>query len=158
VEDAVIVEVEWPAALVEVYRDEYVGFVRLAYLLVGTTSVAEEVVQDAFMACRERWDKVRTSPGGYVRTAVVNGAHARMRRRGVEDRHRPDPPPPDASAELVELRDAVGRLSWEQRVAIVLRFWVDLPDERTAEVLGCAPGTVRSHISRGVSELRKELS
>lgn len=88
----------------------------------------------------------------------MNGAHARTRCRRVEDPHRPDPPPPDAPADLVELRDALGRLPWEQRAAIVLRFWVDLPDEQTAAVLGCATGTVRSHISRGVSVLRKELS
>lgn len=158
VDDAVTVKMEWPAALVEFYDDEFVGLVRLAYLLVGSTAVAEEVVQDAFVACRERWGGIRSSPGGYVRSAVVNGARARTRRGWVEARHRPDPPPPDAPSELLELRDALSRLSWEQRTAIVLRFWVDLPDEQTAEVMGCAPGTVRSHISRGVAALRKELS
>lgn len=58
---------------------------------------------------------------------------------------------------MIELRDALGRLVWSQRLAIVARFWADLPDAETAELIGCREGTVRSHISRGVAELRKEL-
>ena len=148
----------WPDELVALYREQYAGYVQLAYLLAGSAAVADEIVQDAFLAVRRRWDAVRTSPGGYLRQAVVNGARARLRRGRVEDRHAWDPPPPDAPAELIELRDALARLPLPQRTAIVLRFWADLPDEETAAVLQCRVGTVRSHISRGVASLRKELS
>lgn len=148
----------WPDELVALYREQYVGYAQLAYLLAGSTAVADEIVQDAFLAVRRRWDAVRTSPGGYLRQAVVNGARARLRRERVEDRHSWDPAPPDAPAELVELRDALARLPLPQRTAIVLRFWADLPDEETAAILQCRVGTVRSHISRGVAALRKELS
>lgn len=150
--------VTWPDELGALYREQYAGYVQLAYLLVGSSAVADEIVQDAFLAVRHRWDAVRTSPGGYLRQAVVNGARARLRRGRVEDRHVWDPPPPDAPGELVELRDALARLPLPQRTAIVLRFWGDLPDEETAAVLQCRVGTVRSHISRGVTTLRKELS
>jgi RNA polymerase sigma factor (sigma-70 family) len=45
-----------------------------------------------------------------------------------------------------------------QRVAVVLRFFVDLDDIEIAEHLGCRPGTVRSLISRALSTLRKEMN
>jgi len=148
----------WPDELVALYERQYADYVRLAYLLVGSRPVAEEVVQEAFIAVRDRWRKVTTSPGGYIRQAVVNGANQRRRRLEVENRLRPDPPPADAPEDLVDLRDALARLPWEQRTAIVLRYWGDLPDDETAAALGCRPGTVRSHISRGVAQLRKEVA
>lgn len=148
----------WPDELVALYRDQYVGYAQLAYLLTGSAATADEIVQDAFLAVRRQWHSVQTSFGGYLRQAVVNGARSHLRRSRVEDKHQWDPPPPGAPAELVELRDALSRLPLPQRTAIVLRFWADLPDEETAAILRCRVGTVRSHISRGVAELRKELS
>ena len=67
---------------------ERMPMVRLAALLVGSRAIAEEVVQDAFAAVSERWDGL-DRPGGYLRTAVVNGCAQVLRRRSVEDRHRP---------------------------------------------------------------------
>ncbi len=151
-------QTDWPDELVALYQTQYRGYVKLAYLLLGTRAAAEEVVQEAFIAVRARWESVATSPGGYVRQAVVNGANQRRRRHEVEERLRPDPPPLDAPEDLVDLRDALARLPWAQRTAIVLRYWADLPDEETAAALGCRTGTVRSHISRGVAQLRKEVS
>lgn len=148
----------WPADLVAVYEAEYVGFVQLAFLLLGSRALAEETVQDAFLAVRQRWQRVQRSAGGYVRQAVVNGARARLRRSRVEERHLIEAVPPDAPADLVELREALRHLSSDQRTAIVLRYWADLPDEETAAILGCRVGTVRSHISRGLAQLRREIS
>lgn len=148
----------WPDELVRLYRDEYVGFVQLAYLLVGSTALADEIVQDAFLAGRARWEGIRTSPGGYLRQSVVNGARSRLRRDRVEARHQPDPPPADARADLVELREALAALPLPQRTAIVMRFWAGATDEETARALDCRVGTVRSHISRGIARLRKELA
>jgi RNA polymerase sigma factor (sigma-70 family) len=149
---------QWPPELLAVYRSEYDGFVRLAYLLLGSTHLAEEVVQEAFLGAQSAWERVRTSPGGYVRSAVVNGAKGALRRQGVEERHRPDPPPPGAPEELVDLRDSLLRLPLAQRSAIALRYWADLPDDETAEILGCRPATVRSHIARGVAQMRREMN
>lgn len=152
------VVVQWPEELVVLYESEYVGLVQLAYLLLGSAAVADEVVQDAFLAVRERWHAIDSSPGGYVRRTVVNGARMRLRRDRIEARRLLDPPPVDAPADLIDVRDALARLPVPQRTAIVLRFWAQLPDEETAAVLGCRVGTVRSHISRGIATLRKELS
>jgi DNA-directed RNA polymerase specialized sigma24 family protein len=55
------------------------------------------------------------------------------------------------------LRLALATLPFKQRAAIVLRFFEDVPDEVTAQVLGCRQATVRSHIHRGLETLRAEL-
>lgn len=132
------------------------AFVRLAYLLTGDANVAEELVHDAFLASRCRWDQIR-EPGPYIRAAVVNHCRSWGRRRAMERRHRPEPA---AHAELRadELWDALDRLADRRRTAIVLRFYEDLPDEAIAEILGCRPTTVRTAIHRGLKELRREIT
>ena len=55
------------------------------------------------------------------------------------------------------MHDALLRLPERQRAAMVLRFYEDLSDVQTAEVLRCSPGTVRSLVSRGMKTLRSEL-
>ena len=46
---------------------------------------------------------------------------------------------------------ALQSLPPRQRAAIVLRFYEDLSEARTAEVLGCAPGTVKSQVHAGLA-------
>jgi DNA-directed RNA polymerase specialized sigma24 family protein len=43
------------------------------------------------------------------------------------------------------------------RVAVVLRFYEDLPEREIAEILKCRPGTVKSLVSRGLETLRNEI-
>jgi RNA polymerase sigma factor (sigma-70 family) len=145
----------WDAGLIRVYRDRYGDLVRLAYLITGRTAVAEEIVQDAFLASHRKCDTVR-EPYAYVRTAVVNRCYSWGRRTKLERERRPAPPDP---AELVadEMWDALGTLNDRQRTAIVLRFYEDLPDDRIAEVLGCRPATVRTSIHRGLKLLRRVI-
>ena len=132
--------------------------VRLASLLVGSPAMAEEVVQDAFASVSERWDGL-DRPGGYLRTAVVNGCAQVLRRRSVEDRHRlvtveiPDEIPD----RLIELRAALDRLTDRQRIVMVLRYFVDVPDDEIARTLDVRPSTVRSLARRALAVLRKEL-
>jgi RNA polymerase sigma factor (sigma-70 family) len=61
-------------------------------------------------------------------------------------------------SELVELRDALDRLPWRQRAALILRYFVDIPDDEIAENLHCRPATVRSLIRRGIGTLREVLT
>jgi RNA polymerase sigma factor (sigma-70 family) len=53
--------------------------------------------------------------------------------------------------------DALAALPDRQRVAIVLRFYADLPDTRIAEILDCRPATVRTAIHRGLRSLRRVI-
>jgi RNA polymerase sigma factor (sigma-70 family) len=145
----------WDGDLVEVYRVGYGKLVRLAYLLTGHAGVAEEVVQDAFVATHRAGVRPR-DPYPYVRRAVVNRCRSWGRRYTVERAHRPHPPDPaDLAAD--EMWDALAALTERQRVAIVLRFYEDMPDERIAAVLDCRQSTVRSAIHRGLQSLRRVI-
>ncbi|GAA4929163.1 RNA polymerase sigma-70 factor (ECF subfamily) [Actinomycetospora succinea] len=67
--------------------------------------------------------------------------------RSVEDRAQDAETSDELAAQLARLTDV-------QRTAVVLRHVVDLPIDEVAEVLGCPPGTAKSHVSRGLSRLR----
>jgi RNA polymerase sigma-70 factor (sigma-E family) len=149
--------VTWPSGFEERYQGDYRALVQVAYLLLGSHHEAEEVVQDAFVGLRSRWDDV-DNPGGYLRRSVVHGSYGVLRRRAVAERHQPDPAPDGQPDQLVELRDVVLALPWKQRAAIVLRYVADLPDEEIAAALGCRRATVRSHVARGLSAIRSEVS
>jgi RNA polymerase sigma-70 factor (sigma-E family) len=145
----------WDPGLLDLYRTSYADLVRLAYLVSGERSVAEEVVQDAFVAAHAGWDRVR-EPLPYLRQAVVNRCRSWGRRQQLERERRPRPGDP---ADLVadEMWDALQVLPNRQRAAIVLRFYADLPDADIAEVLGCRTPTVRTAIHRGLAKLRREV-
>jgi DNA-directed RNA polymerase specialized sigma24 family protein len=49
-------------------------------------------------------------------------------------------------------------VSTRQRTALVLRYYVDLPEDDIAAILHCRPATVRSLVQRGLDRLREELS
>jgi RNA polymerase sigma factor (sigma-70 family) len=151
-------EDSWPPELVTLYRDRALELIRLAYLITDRRNIAEEVVQDAFLATRAAWSSVDNA-SAYVRRAVVNRSRSWLRHQIVEERHL------RAVAEVEhgqlgadELWDALGRLSERRRTAIVLRFYTGLPDEEIAGVLGCRPATVRTAIHRGLKDLRREIA
>ena len=146
---------EWPPSLIANYREHRLALVRVAALILGSRGLAEEAVHDAVVAVHGRWDGLE-HPGAYLRTAVVNRAREILRRQ------RPEWPIDEVGIELpeslVDLYRSLGRLPGRQRIAVVLRFFVDLDDNEIARHLGCRPGTVRSLISRALATLRKEMS
>lgn len=137
---------------------ERVPMVRLATLMVGSRAIAEEVVQDAFASVSERWEGI-DRPGAYLKTTVVNGCAQTLRRRSVENRHRPvklenfDEIP----IRVIELRSALDRLNDRQRLVVVLRYFADMPDDEIARALDVKPSTVRSLAHRALAVLRREL-
>ncbi|HXQ63195.1 MAG TPA: sigma-70 family RNA polymerase sigma factor [Acidimicrobiales bacterium] len=144
------------AVLEELFRDSWGDLVRLATFLTGSVPVAEDLVQDTFL----RYGSRRTAadePAKYLRTSVVNACRSYHRRRLLERRHRPGLPRPDAD-NPGELWDVLDRLSPRQRTALVLRYYLDLPENEIAAVLRCRPATVRSLVQRGLAKLREELS
>jgi RNA polymerase sigma-70 factor (sigma-E family) len=137
--------------------------VRLAYLLTGDRGLAEDLVQDAFVKLAGRLLHLRDSGGfeAYLRRTVVNLANSHFRRRKVERRYaerqasmltppREDPDVPLKAAARAALRE----LPQRQRSAIVLRFYLDLSEAQTAELMGCRRGTVKSLVSQGLEKLR----
>jgi len=147
----------WSPELVALYRQQYAPLVRLAYGMLGRRTEAEEVVQDAVLRLRDRWDQL-DNPAAYLQRSVVNGCISIIRRRGVAERVPADPPPADVPDRLVELRDVLLRLPERQRAAIVLRHVAGLDDVEIAEVLGLRRSTVRSLVARGLAAMQKEIS
>lgn len=140
---------------VELYRLRYEPMVRLAYLMVGSRAIAEELVQDAFVSVHRSWARA-THPQAYLRTSVVNACRSWGRRRSLE-LHRAPPKPEPSLMVADELWDVMLTLPPRQRAAIVLRFYEDLPDEEIARLLGCKVATVRTAVFRGLEKLRREV-
>lgn len=145
-------------ALEELHRREYAGMVGLAVLLVDDERIAEEVVQDAFLAVHRRLSEhdQLDNPAAYLRRSVINGGRDVQRRREVRRRIRLEPTEP-TQFRFAELDDTLARLPYKQRSAIVLRYVMDLPESAIADALGVAPNTVRTLIHRGLQQLRREV-
>ena len=145
-----------PASLADLYRERYLPMVRLAYLMVGSTTVAEDLVQDAFARMHRHWDNAE-HPRAYLRTAVINACRSHLRRLALERAYRRHPSAVNDSVlpQADELFDALAALPSRQRAALVLRFYEDLSEADIAVALGCRPGTVKSLLHRGLAELRK---
>lgn len=131
------------------------GLLRFAFLLTGSRSVAEELVQDAFEQVVRRWDEIER-PAGYLRVAVINGARSWGRRGPVPMDHPADPVVIDEDA--VAVRDALADLPYPHREAIVLRYYVGLTDTEIADELDQPLGSIKSNIRRGLSRMKEEFS
>jgi RNA polymerase sigma factor (sigma-70 family) len=68
----------------------------------------------------------------------------------------PESDPPDIAARD-ELQAVLLELPVRQRTAVVLRFYVDLTDRQTAELMACRPSTVRSLVARAMNRIRPML-
>jgi RNA polymerase sigma-70 factor (sigma-E family) len=132
--------------------------VRVAFLIVGSQAVAEEIVQDAFAGLYIHFDQVENA-AAYVRTAVVRGAVSWKQRRAMETERAPRVPEPGPTdiGEIDTTWDALRALRPERRAVLVLRYYEDLSHAQIAKVLGCPVTTVRTRLHRGLSDLRKEL-
>lgn len=137
------------------YAREYTAMVRLAFLLVDSPEVAEEVVQEAFAAVWERFDRL-DNPGAYLRRCVVNGAREVQRKRGVARRH-PAAPPAPAGLGADHLLAVVQRLPYRPRAVVVLRFYAGMNTAEIANALAIPLGTVKSTMHRALRQLREEL-
>lgn len=162
-------------AVAQLYAAHWARLVRLAWLLVRDQSVAEDAVQDAFVATHRRWDSIRDSGRvvSYLQTAVVNRCRSLQRHAVVVDRqHRADAAAADVpgrgshdSAETVALAsverrtilDVLDQLPQRQREVLVLRYYEDLSEAQIAHVLDISPGSVKAHAHRALSTLRATM-
>ncbi len=160
------VAVEARMSLADLYERSAPGAIRLAYLLTGDRSVAEDITQDAFVRVSGRLAHLREGGAfdAYLRRAVVNLSKNHFRRRAVEraffERTRPATVAAGHEQHLVEREAtmaALARLPQRQRAAIVLRFYEDLTEDAIAQILRCRNGTVRSLVTRGVQALRADI-
>lgn len=142
------------SAFADVFRAQFEPLVRLATATVDQSSIAEDIVQDAFGQLWQRWDSVE-SPGAYVRTSVVHGCMQELRRRRVRRKHDQPDRPYGLTGEQHFMLDMLADLSIRRRTALVLRFYGGLSMQEIADAMGIRPGTAKSLISRGLEDLRK---
>ena len=138
------------------------GLLRFAHVLTLDRQLAEDLAQETLIRVGLAWRRVRRdgNPVGYAnRTMVTTFLNSRRRRSApVLPGPAADPGAPDPALgrveDAAELRGRLAALPPQQRAAVVLRYLLDLPDEEIAGLLGCRPGTVRAHVSRGLATLR----
>lgn len=132
---------------------------RSAWLLTGDSHLAEDLVQDALFRSHQAWPRVGSDGfEAYVRRVVFTTYLGWRRRRSFHER--PSAILPDRTAPVADpgaRRDlivALADLPAGQRAVVVLRYFEDLTEMQTAEVLGVSVGTVKSQTSRALAALR----
>jgi RNA polymerase sigma-70 factor (sigma-E family) len=139
---------------------------RLAYLLTASPTSAEDLLQSTLEKAYVNWARIGRMDyaEAYVRrmlaTTLISG------RRRAWTRERPTEHLPEASGDSAELPVLDRSLLWplvcalpdRQRAVIVLRYYEDLSEAQIAEVLGCAPGTVKSQASAAMAALRRAVA
>jgi RNA polymerase sigma-70 factor (sigma-E family) len=137
-------------------------------LLCGSAGVAEELTQEALARTWSNWPRVRElgepAASAWAHRVALNLARSWIRRQMAERRalarlgtdtaehHDPD------MADAITIRRKVSALPRRQRTALVLRYYTDLPIAEVAELMGCAPGTVKSLTSKAIYTLRSEIA
>ena len=138
---------------------------KLAYLMTGDREIAEDLTQEAFVRLLGRFGTLRnpTAVHSYLRRTIVNLARSYFRRRSTErayvSKERSRPFVGVESTDLEERRDMFDLLQLiphRQRAALVLRFYLDLSESQTAEVLHTSPKAVNGLVARGLKSLRQE--
>ncbi|QBX54946.1 SigE family RNA polymerase sigma factor [Nocardioides seonyuensis] len=154
--------------------DDFVAYVdargatllRIARLLTaGDRHAAEDLVQTTLEKAYVAWPRIKRhdTQDAYVRSIMTRSAIDRTRRRQRRGEVLTDTVPESAHApDGPEERDAVwsvlAALSARQRAVLVLRYYEDLSEAQIADALGCSPGTVKAHASRGVALMRELLA
>jgi RNA polymerase sigma factor (sigma-70 family) len=126
------------------------------------------VLQDVALKALRHWNRLRDleHPKAYLRRMIVN-EHLSWRRKWARLIPQAELREPgltsgshftDQHADRAELVVELNRLPRQQRAVLVLRYFEGRPDVEIAELLGCSPSTVRSHIARALAALRIEMT
>ena len=152
--------------LVEQYKDVLYG---TAYLMTGNAAVAEEQLQEAFIAA---WRGLR---GFQVGRPVKPWLVRILVNRVLSERRRNSPPiaplyegriehaaagagePAEEVARRDQVQRALGSLSQEHRQVVMLRYFAELSVSEMSGALGCPQGTVKSRLHRALEQLRQTL-
>jgi RNA polymerase sigma-70 factor (sigma-E family) len=138
--------------------------VRSAVLLGCSPAEAEDVVQATLERCLLHWRRVRRAGDrdAYVHRVLINTFTSARRRRWTGEHPTADLPDrlvPDASTGVDDtdtVLRALDLLGSDQRTAVVLRYYVHLSEQQMADVLGVAPGTVKSRLARALRTLAED--
>jgi RNA polymerase sigma-70 factor (ECF subfamily) len=153
----------------EVLFDRYWEYAwKTAYAVTADRTLADDAAQDAIADAFGALDRFETDRpfGPWLKRIAVNRAVDSLRRtqrlsavaRRAESLAHTEASSPSSEDELVRaVADAVGLLGPERRTVVVLRYWLDLPLDEIAGLLGLPVGTVASRLGRATEELRLRL-
>jgi RNA polymerase sigma-70 factor (ECF subfamily) len=154
---------------VEVLFDRYWPHAwRAAYAVTADRGLADDAAQEAVekaFAALDRYDETRPF-GPWLKRIAINRAIDHLRRgRRLEVLHDEETTfhawavgeSAEEDLRLWAVADAVAALGAGRRVVVVLHYWLDLPIEEIAGVLGLPVGTVASRLARAKEELRTVL-
>lgn len=151
----------------QLYQAHALTLIRAAKLLLRDQASAEDVVQEAFIslyrALPRLHDRDHLLP--YLRTTVINGSRTALRSRRRAALRAVHYEPPAASAESAvlagqdrqEVLAAIARLPRRAREVLVLRYYLELPEQDIAATLGVSRGTVSSTASRALAAIARDL-
>jgi RNA polymerase sigma-70 factor, ECF subfamily len=149
----------------EFFVERYGEVVRCMRLVVGDSTRAEELAEEAFVRAFRHWSRVSRldRPVAWVYVVACNEARRAWRREqrvpkwwsGTERRVVEDAA--GTVATVLDVRAALTQLGERQRAAVVLRYFADLPLAEIAAVMGCATGTVKATLHQALDRLRIEL-
>jgi RNA polymerase sigma-70 factor (sigma-E family) len=160
-------------AVTALYQAHALRLIRMAHIMLGDRGAAEDVVQEAFCGLYRRWGHLAESGNAlrYLHSSVLNGCRSALRRK-ITRRTTPAAQPPLARGQVPEISAeasvlsgeerlqvmaAVRRLPPRQREALVLRFYLELPEEEIAATMGIGQSTVRSATHRALASLARML-
>jgi RNA polymerase sigma-70 factor (sigma-E family) len=155
------------ADFADFFENERRRALRLAYVMCGDATVAEDLVAESFARMYPAFEKGLKDPGAYLRRAIANSVRDRWRHKDVEQRYEARVQvmwshETRTTDEELAARDAVGEamasLPPRQRAVVALRYLEDMSEAETAAVLQVSVGTVKSHASRGLERLREILA
>lgn len=157
------------AAWAQIAAEHQQAVYRLAYLITGSPHDAADVAQDAFIrALRglDRFDASRPLRPWLLQIArnLARNHHRSLRRyRAALRRRAQQEPEPvlrpvaqsDDQRRAQRLWEAVKQLKAQDREAIYMRHFLELPTEEAAAALGIAPGTIKSRLHRALARLKE---
>lgn len=161
------------ASIQELY-DRHAPFVYgLALSMLADASAAEELTQDVFLQCWQRWDQYDPARGSirtFLATVTRSRAIDRLRRRGRRVPEVAWEECADSGSDVEALENtvdhrltmqrvhaALGVLPAPQRQALVMCYFGGMSAREIAQYLGHPLGTVKTRIRLGLMRLREEL-
>lgn len=152
----------------ELYREHGPAVAKLAYLVTGDQQLAEDLTQDAFLRVWDKLDDIDdpAAVGAYIKKTVVNLARNQFRHNAVARKHaeklKPELKQSITDTAKIQMRDAVfnamQQLPERQREILVCKYYLQLSEAETAELLDIPAGTVKSNTSRAMESLRELLA
>jgi RNA polymerase sigma-70 factor (ECF subfamily) len=146
---------------------------RICYRIVLDPSQVQDCVQEVWLKVFRNIDRFQCSKSfaGWLNTVTANTAIDYYRKwikrenhidsdeiRAVVTDENPGERKLDGALIEQRIREALEKISVNQRAAFILRYFEEMPITEVAETLGCTEGAVRTHIRRSLLALRAKLA